>query len=137
MGLTLVDTNVLLDVLQDDPHWFDWSATELEAAKNRGKLLTNPIVYAELAQRYASRSQVDRTVKLFGLTWQEFDRDSLYLAAQAYGVYRNRGGSKHNVLADFFIGAQALSKGCTLLTRDAARYRTYFPDVELICPGVN
>jgi predicted nucleic acid-binding protein len=137
MGLTLVDTNVLLDVIQDDPHWFEWSATQIESARRKGKLLTNPIIYAELAQRYPTRAQVDQTVKLFELTWQEFDRDSLYLAAQAYGVYRNRGGSKNNVLADFFIGAQAQSKACPLLTRDATRYRTYFPDVELICPGIN
>lgn len=137
MHYTLVDTNVLLDVIQDDPHWFEWSANQLEAARYKGKLLTNPIIYTELAQRYASRAQVDKVIALFDLNWLELDRDSLCLAAQAYGVYRDRGGAKQNVLADFFIGAQALCKGCTLLTRDVSRYRSYFPDVELLSPGIN
>lgn len=139
MGMTsfLVDTNVLLDVIQDDPFWYEWSAKHLELAQQTGKLVTNPIIYAELAQRFPSREQVDRVLDLFGLNWLAFDRDTLYLAAQAYGVYRKRQGAKLNVLADFFIGAQAQSQGYKILTRDITRYRTYFPDVELIFPVMN
>jgi predicted nucleic acid-binding protein len=137
MRKILVDTNVLLDVLQDDPHWFDWSVAQLDGLRQQGRLMINAIIYAELAQRYPSRTQVDHVVKLMGLAWLELDRDSLYLAAQAFGVYKRRGGSKSNVLADFFIGAQALQRECWLLTRDAARYKTYFPDLDLICPAVN
>lgn len=134
---TLVDTNVLLDIIQDDPHWYEWSAKRLELAKQTGKLVTNPAIYTELAQRYDLREQVDEVISLFDLHWQEFDRDCLYLAAQAYGVYRQRESVKLNVLADFFIGAHAQRYGYKLLTRDISRYRTYFPDVELIFPVMN
>jgi predicted nucleic acid-binding protein len=133
----LVDTHVLLDVLQDDTEWFEWSAAQLDAAQSRGRLLINPIIYFELAQRYSSRAQLDRIVKRMGLDWLDLERDTLYLAAQAFGVYRQRGGSKNNVLADFFIGAQAMHRACALLTRDTVRYKSYFPEVVLICPPMN
>jgi predicted nucleic acid-binding protein len=137
MSKILVDTNVLLDVIQDDPTWFEWSAQRLTLGRAQSQLCINPIIYAELCQRYESRRQVDKIIHKLQLEWIELSRDSLYLAAQAYGVYKTRRGTKANVLADFFIGAQATQLGCKLLTRDVARYRTYFPQVELICPSVN
>lgn len=137
MPRTLVDTNVLLDVIQDDPNWFEWSAQRLAEGRVRSRLCINAIVYAELCQRYKSREQVDKIIATLQLDWLEFSRDCLYLAAQAFGVYKTREGRKLNVLADFFIGAQAMQLDCQLLTRDARRYRTYFPGVELICPAVN
>ena len=118
----LVDTNVLLDVLQRDPVWFDWSASQMALVEQSARLCTNAIIYAELCQRYATRIQVDKVVKKMRLHWLDLDRDSLYLASQAYGIYRQRGGQKANVLADFFIGAQAMQLQCSLLTRDTSRF---------------
>jgi predicted nucleic acid-binding protein len=137
MTRTLVDTNVLLDVVQDDPNWFEWSAQRLAEGRAQSRLCINAIIYTELCQRYASRQQVDEMVAKLQFDWLDLSRDCLYLAAQAFGVYKAREGRKLNVLADFFIGAQALQLDCKLLTRDARRYRTYFPAVELISPTVN
>ena len=137
MGRILVDTNVLVDVLQRDLVWFGWSVDQLARYSMTDELCVNPIIYAELAQRYESRLKLDRVLTKLKLGWLELDRDTLYLASQAYAMYRNRAGTKSNVLADFFIGAQALQLRCKLLTRDPKRYRTYFPSVELICPAVN
>ena len=137
MGRILVDTNVLIDVLQKDPVWFEWSVDQMALHSTANELCINPIIYAELAQRFESRVQIDRVVSKLKLGWLEMDRDSLYVASQAFAVYRSRAGSKSNFLADFFIGAQALQQRCRLLTRDGKRYRTYFPSVELIVPAVN
>jgi predicted nucleic acid-binding protein len=137
MGRTLVDTNVLVDILQRDPVWFEWSIDQLALCSMADQLCINPIIYAELAQRYESRLKLDRVLAKLKLGWIELDRDTLYLAAQAFAMDRNRAGTKSNVLADFFIGAQALQHHCKLLTRDPRRYRTYFPSVDLICPAVN
>ena len=137
MGRILVDTNVLIDVLQRDPVWFEWSVDQMALQSMANELCINPIIYAELAQRFESRVQIDRVVSKLKLGWLELDRDTLYVASQAFAVYRSRAGSKSNVLADFFIGAQALQQRCRLLTRDGKRYRTYFPSVELIVPAVN
>ena len=137
MARVLVDTNVLIDVLQRDPIWFEWSVDQMSLHSMANELCINPIIYTELAQRYESRLQLDRVVSKLKLGWLEMDRDTLYVASQAYAVYRSRAGSKSNVLADFFIGAQALQQRCQLLTRDGKRYRTYFPDVALISPAVN
>ena len=137
MGRVLVDTNVLIDVLQRDPIWFEWSVDQMALHSMTHELCINPIIYTELAQRFESRLQLDRVVSKLKLGWLEMDRDTLYVASQAFAVYRSRAGSKSNVLADFFIGAQALQQRCKLLTRDGKRYRTYFPSVELISPAVN
>ncbi len=137
MGKIIVDTNVLVDVLQKDPVWFDWSLEQMALRSTTDELCINPIVYAELAQRYNSREQLDRVVATLQLGWLELDRDTLYLASQAFGIYRKRAGSKTNVLADFLIGAQALHHGFRLLTRDVSSYQTYFPGVVLISPAVN
>ena len=137
MGRVLVDTNVLIDVLQRDPVWFEWSVDQMALHSTTSELCISPIIYTELAQRFESRLQLDRVVAKLKLGWLEMDRDTLYVASQAYAVYRSRAGRKSNVLADFFIGAQALQQHCKLLTRDGQRYRTYFPNVELISPAVN
>ena len=137
MGRILVDTNVLVDVLQRDLVWFEWSVDQLSVCSATDELCINPIIYAELAQRYESRLKLDRVLAKLKLGWVELDRDTLYLASQAFALYRSRAGTKSNVLADFFIGAQALQHHCKLLTRDPRRYNTYFPSVELICPAVN
>lgn len=128
----LADTNVILDVVNQDPLWANWSEAKL--LRCSGNVLINPIIYAELCSRASSTSEVDQMMVQLGLAYLEFSRKSLFLAAQAYRSYRQRGGAKTSPLADFFIGAQAEAEGFTVLTRDATRYQTYFPTVPLIGP---
>jgi predicted nucleic acid-binding protein len=130
--MILVDTNVLIDVFQNDPVWAGKSADAMTRALARGPLAINEIIYAELAAGFADRAALDRELAPLPLGWAQLDKDALALAGRTFRVYRREGGVRTNVLADFFIGAQASVLGIPLLTRDAARYRTYFPDVELV-----
>lgn len=131
---TLVDTNVLLDIATNDRNWADWSLQHLEAAAIRGRLAINDIVYAELSVRYARIEDVDAFINIAGLTQVAIPRAALYLAAKAFQKYRASGGARTGVLPDFFIGAHAAVLDAPLLTRDAARYRAYFPKLRLITP---
>lgn len=133
--MILADSNVLLDVLLDDPQWAAWSLAQLDLWSQRGPVIVNPIVYAELAAGYASVDALDADIEAMKLRYEELPRDGLFLAAKAHVVYRQRGGVRHGVLADFFVGAHAAVCRMPLLTRDAGRYRAYFPTVELITPG--
>lgn len=128
----LVDTNVIADVLHNDPQWGDWSAEQL--ARNFGQLLINPIIYAELCYCASASDDVNRIMSQLGLDYAELPRTSLFAAAQAYRSYRQRGGVKTAPLPDFFIGAHAQEAGLALLTRDKARYATYFPAARLVSP---
>lgn len=132
--MVLVDTNVLIDVLEDDPVWADWSIQQLRAQSQIHKLVINPIIYAELSQAFSTFEALDDVVTQLGLAMQEVPQPALFLAGKAFVRYRKVGGGKNNVLADFFIGAHAAVKKLPLLTRDARRYRSYFPSVELIVP---
>lgn len=131
---TFVDTNVLLDVVTNDPNWADWSVRQLEAAAIRGPLIINDVVYAELSVRYARVEDVDVVVGQAGLTLQAMPRAALFLAAKVFQNYRGSGGARTGVLPDFFIGAHVAVAGLALLTRDVARYGTYFPKLQLIAP---
>jgi len=130
--VVLVDTNVLLDVVQDDPDWADWSQRQLEAARLRGPLAINAIVYAELSMAYAHIEDLERVLELIRLREIAIPREALFLAGKVFLEYRRRKGSKTNVLPDFFIGAHAAIAGLPILTRDVRRYRTYFPTVEIL-----
>src|SRR3989338_7370775 len=132
--MLLVDTNVLIDVMEDDPEWADWSVAQLRAQAKIHPLAINPVIYAELSLAFSTVEALDGTVGKLGLDMQELQRPALFLAGKAFVRYRRKGGKKHNVLADFFIGAHAAVLGCPLLTRDARRYRDYFPGVKLITP---
>lgn len=132
--MLLVDTNVLVDVLENDPEWADWSITQLRAQSKIHPLVINPIIYAELSLTFSQVETLDQTIETMGLVVKELPRPALFLAGKAFVLYRRRGGKKTNVLADFFIGAHAAVLGCALLTRDAQRYRYYFPGVALITP---
>ena len=132
--MLLVDTNVLVDVLQDDPRWADWSIGQLRAQAAIHELVINPVVYAELSLSFSSFASLDRTVATMELTLRELPRPALFLAGKAYLQYRRRGGSKAQVLPDFFIGAHAAVEGWPLLTRDASRFRTYFPTLDVVAP---
>jgi predicted nucleic acid-binding protein len=137
MRRILVDTNVLVDVLQRRPHGFEWSMDQMALHSMTHVLYINPVIYTKVAQRYESRAQIDLVITNLKLGWLELDRDTLYLASQAYTMYRRRAGSKNNVLAYFSIGVQALQQRCKLMTRDIRRYQTYFPLAELISSTVN
>lgn len=130
--MVLVDTNVLLDVVQDDPDWGDWSQQQLEAASLRGPLAINAVIYAELSMAYERIEDLDRVVQQTGLHDLAIPREALFLAGKAFLQYRRRGGGKMGVLPDFFIGAHAAVTGTPILTRDVRRYRTYFPTVEIL-----
>jgi len=131
---TLVDTNVLLDVLTEDEAWLTWSLDALAAAAEAGPLLINPIIYGEVSTRFTRIEELDEA-----LPPQDFRRCALpweaaFLAAKAFRDYRRRSAAKSTTLPDFFIGAHAAVDDLTLLTRDALRVRTYFPTVRLISP---
>jgi len=132
--VTLVDTNVLLDVFTEDPKWLGWSLTRLEQAAFKGSLLINDVIYAETSTRYASIENFEAVLVSAGITVAPISRAALFLAGKAYARYRSAGGIRTGVLADFFIGAHAAVEQLPLLTRDARRYRSYFPTVELIAP---
>ena len=132
--MLIVDTNVLVDVLEDDPAWADWSLRQLRAQAQVHELMINPVIYAELSLAFDSVDALDRALDGMGLAVQDVPRPALFLAARAFVAYRRAGGTRANVLADFFIGAHAAVLGCGILTRDARRYRSHFPRVELVTP---
>ena len=132
--MTLVDTNVLLDLVTDDPNWADWSVAQLEAASLNGPLLINDAVYAELAVRYIGIEDLEAFLDAAGLELAPMPRAALFLAGKVFTQYRRSGGSRTGVLPDFFIGAHAAVARLPLLTRDVGRYRTYFPSLRLITP---
>lgn len=132
--MLLVDTNVLVDVLEDDPQWADWSIGHLRAQSQIRRLAINPIIYAELSLTFSTVEALDQTIADLGLVMVELPRPALFLAGKAFVRYRRQGGTKINVLADFFIGAHAAVSGYALLSRDTRRYKTYFTDVKLIAP---
>ena len=132
--MVLVDTNVLVDVLQDDPQWADWSIRQLRAQSQIHELAINPVIYAEMSISFASLETMDRAVDTLALRLQDIPRAALFLAGKAHLQYRQRGGSKAQVLPDFLIGAHAAVQGWPLLTRDASRFRTYFPSLIVLAP---
>lgn len=132
--MLLVDTNILVDVLQDDPQWANWSIGQLRAQASVHQLIINPIIYAEISLSFSTYEGLDRAVSTLALELREVPRPALFLAAKAFVQYRRRGGSKRQVLPDFFIGAHATVEGWPLLTRDANRFSTYFPTLQVVAP---
>ena len=133
--MTLVDTNVLLDLVTDDPHWADWSVAQLETASLRGPLLINDVVYAELSVRYERIEDIEAVLTETGIDIVPMPRPALFLAGKVFAQYRKAGGTRTGVLPDFFIGAHAAVSELPLLTRDSSRYGRYFPSLVLITPG--
>jgi predicted nucleic acid-binding protein len=131
-NLILVDTNVLLDVIEQDERWADWSQEKMNHYV--GRMVVNPIIYAELCYEAGDTDDVDVILWTLGLDYLEFSRQVLFIAAQAFKLYRQRGGNKTAPLPDFFIGAHAAALGVPIITRDVNRYQTYFPTVTLISP---
>ena len=131
----LVDTNILIDVLEDDPEWADWSIAQLQAQSRVHRLVINPIIYSELSLAFSTVESLDEAVQGMALGMEEIPRPALFLAGKAFVEYRRKGGAKGNVLGDFFVGAHAAVSGLPLLTRDPRSYLTYFPAVTVVSPG--
>ena len=132
--MTLLDSNVLLDVFTKTPIWWEWSLMQLEEAALHGPLLINDVIFAETSVRFDSLDTFDAALAPMGVTIVPMPRKALFLAGKAFARYRAAGGTRTGVLPDFFIGAHAEIEGLPLLTRDADRYRHYFPTVTLIAP---
>lgn len=133
--MILVDTNVLLDVVGRDPVWADWSRRHLNLAAATDDLAINEIVYAELSVGYQRVEELDEMLVRAGIALAPIPRPALFLAGKAFRRYRQAGGGRTGVLPDFFIGAHAVVSNGVLITRDARRYRSYFPGIALIAPN--
>jgi hypothetical protein len=131
---TLVDSNVILDVLSDDAEWTDWSAAMLADAGHRGMLIINPLNYAEVSAGFTRIEDLDDALPSSWFLREPLPWPAAFLAGRAFAAYRRRGGTRPSPLTDFYIGAHAAIAGYTLLTRDARRYRTYFPKLRIISP---
>jgi predicted nucleic acid-binding protein len=132
--MTLVDTNVLIDVLTHDPTWLDWSVEQMDRQAAHGPLIINEIIYAELSVGFSSEKAVADALDELAVEFLRTPIPALFLAGKVYLRYRQAGGIRTGVLPDFFIGAHAQVTGLPILTRDARRYRAYFPEVEVIAP---
>jgi predicted nucleic acid-binding protein len=132
---TLVDSNVLLDILTLDDEWSEWSSAALTNAADSGPLWVNPIIYAEVSVRFSRIEDLEDALPPVDYRRAQLPWEAAFLAGKAFVAYRRRGGTRVTTLPDFYIGAHAAVHEFTLLTRDASRYRTYFPTVELIAPG--
>ena len=132
--MILVDSNVLIDVMQDDATWADWSAAQLQRARATQKLAINAVILAELSVSYETLDEIKRYLDAIGIVTKAVPEAAAFAAGHAFAKYRRSRGVKTGVLPDFLIGAHAQASGYTLLTRDVARYKTYFPDLALIHP---
>lgn len=132
--MILIDANVLIDVAVNDPVWAEWSQLRLDTAAGEDSLAINDVVYAELSVRYSRMTELDAMLRQFEIDLAPTPRAALFLAGKAYQRYRTAGGVRTGVLPDFFVGAHAAVSGVRLITRDAPRFRTYFPEITLISP---
>ena len=131
----LVDSNVLLDVLTEDPTWFDWSSSMLAEHAERSVLMINPIIYAEVSVRFERIEEMEDAVPAELFRREALPWEAGFLTGKCFLRYRRNGGARRSPLPDFYIGAHAAVRGATLLTRDASQYRTYFPKLPLIAPN--
>lgn len=131
---TLVDTNVLLDVLTEDETWLAWSLDALATAAEAGPLLINPVIYADVSTRFSRIEDLEEALPRNDYLRDPLPWEAAFLAGKAFLKYRQGSGRRSSTLPDFFIGAHAAVTNLTLLTRDASRYRTYFPSVRLVAP---
>ena len=129
---TLVDTNVILDVITEDPKWRGWSSSALREAAERSRLAINPIIFAEVSMKFDRIEDADRVLVDFERRVLPYEAG--FLAGKAFLAYRRRGGAKRSPIPDFYVGAHAVVERMRLLTRDPVRYRTYFPALEILAP---
>jgi hypothetical protein len=134
MTPVLVDSNIIIDIAEADPHWHAWSATTLGQLADHVVLVINPIIYAEVSVGFTSPQELEAVIGTDIFRREPLPWDAAFLAGRCFQLYRRRGGARRSPLPDFFIGAHAAVLGYRLLTRDPARYRSYFPTVQLIAP---
>ncbi|MCX6549851.1 MAG: type II toxin-antitoxin system VapC family toxin [Acidobacteria bacterium] len=134
MPATLVDSNVILDIVTEDPEWLEWSAAALAAQADAGPLVVNPLVYAEVAARFDRIEDLEAALPASYYQRQALPWEAAFLAGRTFIQYRRKGGQRRSPLPDFYIGAHALVGRMTLLTRDARRYRSYFPALRIVAP---
>ena len=130
----LVDSNVILDIFTRDPEWFEWSSSVLVSAASRSGLVINPVIYAEVSVRFSRIEDLDAALPLDQFAGEPIPYPAAFLVGKAFVLYRRRGGARSSPLPDFFIGAHAAVTGHQLITRDATRLRSYFPNLDLISP---
>jgi hypothetical protein len=131
---TLVDSNVILDLFTEDAEWFDWSAAMLSRAAESGRVVVNPLVYAEVSIQFERIEELDDALPVHYFSREALPFDAAFLAGRAFLTYRRNGGIRTSPMPDFYIGAHAAIAGYTLLTREPARYRTYFPRLRIVAP---
>lgn len=134
MRPVLVDSNVLLDIITDDPRWGPWSAEQLATLANETQLVINPIIFSEVSIGFLSLEDAESALSEDTFLREDLPWAAAFLAGKAFLSYRKRQGKRTSLLPDFYIGAHALSQGYRLLTRDRTRYETYFPDLALVTP---
>jgi hypothetical protein len=134
LSAVLVDSNVILDILTEDPRWGHWSEDALSRAADEGIVAINPIIYAEVSVRFETIEEMERIIPASRFARLSLPWEAAFLAGKCFGKYRASGGSRRSPLPDFYIGAHAAVSGLNLLTRDPARYRTYFPRLTLVAP---
>lgn len=133
--MILVDSCVLIDVLENDPQWADWSQRQLDAAALNHPLIINAVIYAELSVGFRRIEDCETMLAAAKIDLRDIPREALFLAGKAFQRYRARGGTRTSTLPDFFIGAHAAVLGIPLLTRDVRRYADYFPSLTLLAPN--
>lgn len=134
MSRVLVDSNVLLDVMTEDPAWYAWSSATLARCAEEGVVAINPVIYAEVSIRFDRIEDLEAALPAMLFERLPIPWEAAFLAGKCFVQYRRRGGQRHSTLPDFFIGAHAAVAGMPLITRDASRYRTYFPNLPVIAP---
>jgi len=130
----LVDSNILLDIFTEDKNWFEWSSSTLSEIANESILFINPIIYAEISVRFETIEELEEAIPKEIIRRQALPWEAGFLAGKCFLKYRERGGTRHSPLPDFYIGAHAAIRNMSLLTRDKNRYLTYFPKLEIIAP---
>jgi len=134
MSAVLIDSHALLDIFTEDSRWLSWSSAALERAGNGSRLIINPIVYGEVSIRFERIEELDEALPPAIFEREAIPYEAAFLAGKAFLAYRKRAGNKASPLPDFYVGAHAAIRGYRVLTRDVARYRTYFPTLPLIAP---
>lgn len=134
MRAVLVDSNVLIDIQRRDREWYEWSRASLEREGERSILVINPIIYADVSHGYDRRNELDEALPEETYRREPLPWPAAFIASKVHGEYRRRGGARRAILPDFYIGAHALVAGMVVLTRDARRYRSYFPALEVVAP---
>lgn len=137
MPATIVDSNVVMDLLEPGSAWSGWARKQISEARLSGELVFNVVIAAEVAHKFLSAASYDAVFTSSLWTFEHVPREAALIAGWAHREYRARGGQRAQTLPDFLIGAHAVVSSHVLLTRDAKRYRTYFPDAKLVAPDTH